>query len=258
MTVNLTCRHAIKKGLVKMRIFPAIDIKNGQCVRLRQGNFEDPHVYSNTPLNVAKQWEDNGASYIHIVDLDGALVGYSVNDEVIKSIVAEIHLPIQVGGGIRTIKEIDNKLSLGIDRVIIGTKAVKDPGFVKEAVSIFGADRIVIGIDAKDGMVAIEGWEKVSSYHAVTLAQEMKNYGIQTVVYTDISKDGMLQGPNIQHTREMVELTGLRIIASGGIASLKDLEMLEEAGVYGAIIGKALYENRIDLKTAVEMFETTE
>ncbi|MBP1756238.1 MAG: hisA, partial [Firmicutes bacterium] len=210
---------------------------------------------SESPLKIAKQWEASGASFIHIVDLDGALVGHSVNDEVIKSIVAEVKIPIQVGGGIRTIKDIENKLELGIERVIIGTKAVKDPAFIKDAVTTFGSKSIVIGIDAKDGMVAIEGWEKVSNYQAVTLAMEMKKYGVKTIVYTDISKDGMLQGPNISHTKEMVEATGLNIIASGGVSSLKDLEMLEEIKVYGAIVGKALYENRIDLKKAVDMFE---
>ncbi len=194
-------------------------------------------------------------AFIHIVDLDGALVGHSVNEEVIREIVQEIKIPVQVGGGIRTIKDIESKLSLGVERVIIGTKAVKDPGFVKEAVGIFGAERIVIGIDAKDGMVAIEGWEKVSDYQAVVLAQEMKQYGIRTIIYTDISKDGMLQGPNIAHTYELVEETGLNIIASGGISSLKDLEKLEEIHVYGAIMGKALYENKIDLKKAINMFE---
>jgi phosphoribosylformimino-5-aminoimidazole carboxamide ribotide isomerase len=239
-----------------MKLFPAIDIKNGQCVRLRQGSFQDVLVYSDIPLKIAKQWEAYGASFIHIVDLDAALVGHSVNDDVIKSIVSEVKVPIQVGGGIRTIKDIENKLNLGIDRVIIGTKAVKDPAFIKEAITTFGSKRIVIGIDAKDGMVAIEGWEKVSSYQAVALAMEMKKLGVKTIVYTDISKDGMLQGPNIGHTKEMVEVTGLNIIASGGVSSLKDLEMLEEINVYGAIVGKALYENRIDLRKAVNLFET--
>jgi phosphoribosylformimino-5-aminoimidazole carboxamide ribotide isomerase len=238
-----------------MRLFPAIDIKNGQCVRLRQGSFHDILVYSDIPVKIAKQWEAAGASFIHIVDLDGALVGHSVNDEAIKSIVEEVNIPIQVGGGIRTIKDIESKLALGVERVIIGTKAVKDPAFIKEAIAAFGARRIVIGIDAKDGMVAIEGWEKVSNYQAVNLALEMKSYGVETIVYTDISKDGMLQGPNISHTKEMAEATGLDIIASGGVTSLKDLEMLNEAGVYGAIIGKALYEKKIDLKQAVSLFE---
>jgi len=239
-----------------MKLFPAIDIKNGQCVRLRQGSFQDVLVYSDIPLKIAKQWEAAGASFIHIVDLDGALVGHSVNDEVIKGIVEEVKIPIQVGGGIRTIKDIESKLNLGVERVIIGTKAVKDPAFIKEAIATFGARRIVIGIDAKDGMVAIEGWEKVSSYHAVNLALDMKKYGVKTIVYTDISKDGMLEGPNIAHTKELAEATGLDIIASGGVSSLKDLEMLEETKViYGAIVGKALYENRVDLKTAVSLFE---
>ncbi len=238
-----------------MKLFPAIDIKNGQCVRLKQGSFRDVLVYSEMPLKVAKQWEASGASFIHLVDLDGALVGHSVNDEVIRDIVDHINIPVQVGGGIRTIKDIDNKLMGGVNRVIIGTKAVADPGFIKEAVQTFGTDKIVIGIDAKDGMVAIEGWEKVSNYNAVALALEMKQLGIKTIVYTDISKDGMLQGPNISHTKQMVDETGLQIIASGGISSLKDLEMLQEINVYGAIIGKALYEDRIDLKKAVTMFE---
>ncbi len=238
-----------------MKLFPAIDIKNGQCVRLKQGSFQEVLIYSDVPLKIAKQWEACGASFIHIVDLDGALAGHSVNDEVIKSIVEEINIPIQVGGGIRTIQDIENKLTLGVERVIIGTKAVKEPAFIKEAITLFGAEHIVIGIDAKDGMVAIEGWEKVSNYQAVELALEMKSYGVKTIVYTDISKDGMLQGPNIIHTKELAEATGLDIIASGGVSSMKDLELLKENKIYGAIVGKALYENRIDLKTAVQMIE---
>ena len=238
-----------------MILFPAIDIKNGQCVRLRQGKFQDVLVYSDTPLKIAKQWEAQGASFIHIVDLDGALVGHSVNDDIIKTIVDEVKIPIQVGGGIRSIKDIEHKLSLGIERVVIGTKAVKDPAFIKEAIATFGANRIVIGIDAKDGMVAIEGWEKISSYHAVALALEMKKIGVKTIVYTDIAKDGMLQGPNVSYTNEMAQATGLNIIASGGVSSLMDLEKLQEVNVYGAIVGKALYENRVDLKQAINLFE---
>ena len=238
-----------------MILFPAIDIKNGQCVRLRQGSFQDVLVYSDSPLKIAKEWEAAGASFIHMVDLDGALLGHSVNDDVIKSIVSEVKIPVQVGGGIRTIKDIENKLNLGVERIIIGTKAVKDPAFIKEAVTTFGSNRIVIGIDAKEGMVAIEGWEKISELNAINLALEVKKMGVNTIVYTDISKDGMLQGPNIPHTKELAEVTGMNIIASGGVTSLKDLEMLEEVNIYGAIIGKALYEKRIDLKTAVNLFE---
>ncbi len=243
------------KGLDVMKLFPAIDIKNGQCVRLRQGSFRDVLVYSNIPLKVAKEWEASGATYIHVVDLDGALVGHSVNEEVIKEIVDNVNIPIQLGGGIRSIKDIENKLNLGISRVIIGTKAAIDPGFMKEAISIFGPDKVIAGIDAKDGIVAVEGWEKLSEYNAVNLALEMKNIGVETIVYTDIAKDGMLQGPNVHYTSEIIEASGLNIIASGGVSSLKDLEKLNEINAYGAIIGKALYENNIELTKAVEMFE---
>lgn len=237
-----------------MVLYPAIDIKNGQCVRLRQGQFHDVEVYSNTPAKIAELWESQGAEYIHIVDLDGALVGHSVNDEVIKEIVNTVNVKVQVGGGIRSIKDIDHKLSLGITRVIIGTKAVENPAFVKEAINTFGADAIVVGIDAKSGMVAIEGWEKVSNYNAVTLALQMKEIGVKNIVYTDISRDGMLQGPNIVHTKEMVDATGLNIIASGGMSALTDLEHLQEVNVSGAIIGKALYEHKINLEEAIQKF----
>lgn len=239
-----------------MQLYPAIDIRNGQCVRLRQGQFHNQEVYSSSPVKVAKQWETQGASFIHLVDLDGALHGHGVNEEVIRDIASAVSVPVQVGGGIRTIKDIENKLNLGVNRVIIGTKAVENPAFIKEAISNFGADRVVIGIDAKNGMVAIEGWEKVSNYNAITLALNMKELGVKTIVYTDISKDGMLQGPNVECTKEMVDMTGLDIIASGGVSSLKDLELVNQVGVHGAIIGKALYENRINLEEAIQLFES--
>lgn len=239
-----------------MQLYPAIDIRNGQCVRLRQGQFHDQEIYSNSPVKVAKQWENQGATFIHLVDLDGALHGHGVNEDVIKEITDAVTIPVQVGGGIRTIKDIENKINLGVNRVIIGTKAVDNPAFIKEAITMFGADRIVIGIDAKNGMVAIEGWEKISSHKAVTLAMNMKELGVKTIVYTDIAKDGMLQGPNIECTKEMVEATGLDIIASGGVSSLKDLELVNQVNVHGAIIGKALYENRINLEEAIGLFET--
>jgi phosphoribosylformimino-5-aminoimidazole carboxamide ribotide isomerase len=238
-----------------MQLYPAIDIRNGQCVRLRQGQFHDQEIYSNSPVKIAKQWESQGATFIHLVDLDGALHGHGVNEDVIKDIANTVSIPVQVGGGIRTIKDIENKINLGVNRVIIGTKAVENPAFIKEAINMFGADRIVIGIDAKNGMVAIEGWEKVSNYNAVTLALNMKELGVKTIVYTDISKDGMLQGPNVECTKEMVDATGLDIIASGGVSSLKDLESVNQVRVHGAIIGKALYENRINLEEAIRLFE---
>ncbi|MCI9052083.1 MAG: 1-(5-phosphoribosyl)-5-[(5-phosphoribosylamino)methylideneamino]imidazole-4-carboxamide isomerase [Lachnospiraceae bacterium] len=238
-----------------MQLYPAIDIKNKQCVRLRQGMFHDVEVYSNTPVKVASLWEQQGASAIHLVDLDGVLVGHSVNLDVIKQIVQSVSLPAQVGGGIRTMKDIENLLNIGVSRVIIGTKAVQDSNFVKEAVKNFGSEKIVVGVDAKNGMVAIEGWEKVSNLHAVNFCLKMKDMGIKTIAYTDISKDGMLQGPNIEHTKELVDVTGIDIIASGGVSCMKDLENLYEINVQGAIIGKALYENCVDLKVAIQRYE---
>ncbi len=237
-----------------MKLFPAIDIRNGQCVRLRQGQFHDAEVYSHTPVNVAKSFEAAGAAHIHIVDLDGALAGRSVNEEVIRNIVQAVSIPVEVGGGIRTVQDIENKLNLGIGRVIIGTKAVESPQFVRESIRRFGADKIVVGIDAKNGMVATDGWEKISSYNAVQLALEMKELGVKTIVYTDISRDGMLQGPNIELMRDMVMHTGLDIIASGGVSSMKDLDDLNSVPVYGVIIGKALYERRIHLGEAVKKY----
>lgn len=237
-----------------MKLFPAIDIKNGQCVRLRQGKFKEIEVYCDVPAKVAKYFEEAGASYIHIVDLDGAVAGHTMNGEAIREIVKTVNIPVEIGGGIRTVQDIENKLLLGVDRVIIGTKAVENPQFVREIIERFGPDKIVIGIDAKNGMVATDGWEKISHYDAVSLALEMKEMGVKNIVYTDISKDGMLQGPNLLHTKEMVEKTGLNIIASGGVSSMKDLDDLNAIPVYGAIIGKAIYEKRIRLEEAVEKY----
>ncbi len=237
-----------------MKLFPAIDIKNGQCVRLRQGQFHNVEVYSQVPVRIAKNFQESGAAFIHIVDLDGALAGHSVNEDVIKAIVENVSIPVEVGGGIRTIQDIETKLNLGVGRVIIGTSAVENPHFVREALRRFGNSKIVIGIDAKNGMVATDGWEKISNYNAVQLALEMKEIGIKTIIYTDISRDGMLSGPNLEHTRDMVEKTQMDIIASGGVSSMKDLDDLNSIPVYGAIIGKALYENRVNLREAVKKY----
>lgn len=238
-----------------MQLYPAIDMKNGQCVRLRQGKFKEITVYSDSPEKVAAYWESQGATFLHLVDLDGALAGYSVNEDAIRRIVAAFSMPIEIGGGIRTEEAIERMLNLGVSRVIIGTKAVQNPLFLRDAVTHFGADRIVAGVDAKNGLVAIEGWEKVSKISASDLCGQMKEYGVRHVVYTDISRDGMLTGPNVEATKALTEETGMDIIASGGMSSMDDLRRLHEAGVKGAIIGKALYENRINLKEAVEAFE---
>lgn len=238
-----------------MQLYPAIDMKNGQCVRLRQGAFKDITIYSDTPEKVAAHWQEKGASFLHLVDLDGALAGYSVNEEVIRRIADTVSIPIEIGGGIRSKEAVERMLDLGVRRVIIGTKAAEHPEFLRDMVRTFGEEAIVAGVDAKDGMVAVEGWEKVSSLTASDLCLTMKEYGVRHIVYTDISRDGMLSGPNVEATRKLTEETGLDIIASGGVSCMEDLKCLHEAGIRGAIIGKALYENRIDLAEAVRLYE---
>ena len=238
-----------------MQLYPAIDMKNGQCVRLRQGAFKDITIYSAAPERVAAHWQEKGASFLHLVDLDGALAGYSVNEEVIRRIADTVSIPIEIGGGIRSGEAVERMLGLGVRRVIIGTKAVEHPEFLRDMVRTFGEEAIVAGVDAKDGMVAVEGWEKVSSLTARDLCLTMKEYGVRHIVYTDISRDGMLSGPNVEATRKLTEETGLDIIASGGVSCMEDLKCLHEAGIRGAVIGKALYENRIDLAEAVRLYE---
>ena len=238
-----------------MQLYPAIDMKNGQCVRLRQGAFKDITIYSDAPEKVAAHWQEKGASFLHLVDLDGALAGYSVNEEVIRRIADTVSIPIEIGGGIRSGEAVERMLGLGVRRVIIGTKAVEHPEFLRDMVRTFGEEAIVAGVDAKDGMVAVEGWEKVSSLTASDLCLTMKEYGVRHIVYTDISRDGMLSGPNVEATRKLTEETGLDIIASGGVSCMEDLKCLHEAGIRGAVIGKALYENRIDLAEAVRLYE---
>lgn len=234
-----------------MRIYPAIDIKDGNCVRLLQGRFSDLTVYGDNPTEMAKKWESLGGEYIHVVDLDGALKGQGVNAKVIKSICKHVNVPVQTGGGIRTMEDIENKLACGISRVIIGTKAVRDADFVKRAVDKYG-DKIVIGIDAKNSMVAIEGWEEVSEFKAVDFAKKMENFGVKTIVYTDIATDGTLQGPNLDAMAEMAKETNLDVIASGGVGSLEHIKTLVPTGVEGVIVGRALYTGNVDLAEAIK------
>ena len=239
-----------------MQLYPAIDMKDGKCVRLRQGAFQDMTVYSDTPEKVAAYWQEQGASFLHLVDLDGALAGHSVNEPVIEKIAKTVSIPIELGGGIRSRESVLQMLSLGIKRVIIGTKAVERPEFLSELVEEFGPDAIVAGIDARNGWVAIQGWEEISKIRALDLCIQMKDFGIHHIVYTDISRDGMLSGPNVEATKALTKETGLDIIASGGVSCIEDLEQLYREGICGAIIGKALYEKRIDLKEAVARFES--
>lgn len=234
-----------------MRIYPAIDIKDGNCVRLLQGRFSDVTVYGDNPADMAKKWESLGGEFIHVVDLDGALKGHGVNANAIKKICESVNIPVQTGGGIRSMEDIEAKLAMGINRVIIGTKAVSDSEFVKNAVEKYG-DKIVIGIDAKDGMVAVEGWEKTSDFTAVEFAKKMVEIGVKTIVYTDIATDGTLQGPNVAAMAEMAAAVDADIIASGGVGSLEHIKSLKDTGVEGVIVGRALYTGNVDLSQAIE------
>lgn len=240
-----------------MQLYPAIDMKGGKCVRLTQGLFDNVKVYSDTPAHMAKLWVEQGAGFLHLVDLDGALAGRSVNEAAIRAIVEQVSVPVQLGGGIRSAEAVKNMLSLGITRCIIGTKAVEQPEFIRQLIEQFGPEHIVVGVDAKDGMVAVQGWEKVSTVTAVSLCLQMKEYGVRHIVYTDISRDGTLTGPNISYTKMLTDETGLDVIASGGVSCMEDLAALHASGIQGAIIGKALYENRISLPDAVARFEST-
>ena len=238
-----------------MQLYPAIDIKDKKCVRLKQGLFDQVQVYSENPVEVALAWEAAGASFIHLVDLDGALQGRGVNRDVICEIVRSVHVPVQLGGGIRSLADMEEVLNMGVFRGIVGTKAVTDPKLLKKMVDSFGPSHVVCGIDAKNGLVATQGWVDVSNISAIELALQMKVYGVRTVVYTDISKDGMLTGPNVSATKTLSDATGLDIIASGGMSCMDDLQAISDAKIHGAIIGKALYEKRIDLKEAIDKFE---
>jgi phosphoribosylformimino-5-aminoimidazole carboxamide ribotide isomerase len=236
-----------------MIIFPAIDLKDGQCVRLVQGVLENKTVYSDRPEQVAAMFEDQGAQWLHIVDLDGAFTGSPRNSEAIRAIASAINIPFQVGGGLRTVEDVKRVLKLGAGRVIIGTRALQQD-FISQLLDQFGPDRIVLGLDAKDGMVAVEGWVQKSDLNALDFACRMKTLGINTAVFTDVAKDGLLKGPNLRSIEEMARVSGLQIIASGGVSSVENiraLKAMEPAGVCGAIIGKALYDGKITLQEAL-------
>lgn len=242
---------------MKMLVFPAIDLKEGRAVRLLQGRMEDSTVYAENPLEVAQRFFAEGSKYLHMVDLDGAFAGKPVNDAVIREVVEKVDLKVQVGGGIRTLERIEELLHLGVARVILGTVAVRDPELVAEAVRRYGGDKIIVGIDAKDGQVAVQGWAESTEMTASELALKMKDVGVQRIIFTDISRDGMLQGPNIESTVQLAQVSQLQIIASGGVSTLEDLEKLQtqaESGVSieGAIVGKALYSGAFTLNEALK------
>ncbi len=241
-----------------MLVIPAIDLRNGKCVRLVEGKIENETVYSDDPAEMARKWEGLGAKFLHLVDLDGAFKGKPQNLKAIKDILAALTIPAELGGGIRDMDTISAYLDMGMNRVILGTAAIANPKLVEEACAKYGGDRIVLGVDAKNGMVAIHGWDSTATKTAVELANEMKELGITRIIYTDISRDGTLKGPNLESTREIAEKTGLKVIASGGVSSLEDiiaLKTLEAYGVDSVITGKALYDGRLDLKEALAVTE---
>lgn len=236
-----------------MLIIPAIDLKDGACVRLKQGDMDQSTVFSDDPVATAARWVEEGCRRLHLVDLNGAFAGQPVNGDAVRSISKRYpKLPIQIGGGIRDFDTIEHYLSAGVSYLIIGTKAVKDPEFVNRACKQF-KDRIIVGIDAKAGMVATDGWADISEVKAVDLAKQFKASGVVAIVYTDIERDGMMQGVNIDATAELASLGGIPVIASGGVTNLKDIEALirvRDKGVFAAITGRAIYEGSLDLAQA--------
>lgn len=230
-----------------MLIFPAIDIKDNSCVRLTQGDFDKVKVYSENPVEIAKMWKNEGTEFLHVVDLDGARSESLVNKESIEKMVG-VGLPIQIGGGIRSIEKVKYLLELGVNRVILGTAAVENPDLVKELLEIYGNEKIVVSIDAKDGKVATRAWETVSEVDSVELCKSLEDMGVKTVVYTDIAKDGMLEGPNFEIYERLDKETNLQVIVSGGVSFMKDIERLKKLNPYGVIIGKAFYDNLLDFK----------
>lgn len=237
-----------------MLIIPAIDLKDGQCVRLKQGNMENVTVFSENPGTMAKHWLNNGARRLHLVDLNGAFAGKPKNELAIRSIVKAIDkkIPIQLGGGVRDLKTIERYLDNGITYVIIGTAAVKTPKFLRDACCAFPGC-IMVGLDAKGGKVATDGWSQVTNYDVIDLAKKLEDYGVEAIIYTDIGRDGMLNGVNIEATVELAEVLTIPVIASGGIASLDDVKALcavEFEGIIGAITGRAIYEGSLNFKEA--------
>jgi phosphoribosylformimino-5-aminoimidazole carboxamide ribotide isomerase len=237
-----------------MLLIPAIDLKDGQCVRLRQGDMQDATVFSEDPGAAAKHWLDQGARRLHLVDLNGAFAGKPKNEAAIRAIVDAIdgNIPIQLGGGIRDLDTIERYLDDGVSYIIIGTAAVKNPGFLRDACSAFPG-HIIVGLDAKDGKVAVDGWSKLTGHDVVDLAKKFEDYGVESVIYTDIGRDGMLNGVNIEATVRLAQALRIPVIASGGITNLDDIDALckvEEEGIIGAITGRAIYEGTLDFRAA--------
>lgn len=233
-----------------MIIFPAIDIRDGKCVRLYRGDFSTSHVVSDSPVKTAEEFKRQGAEYLHIVDLDGALSGNSSNIDMISRIIKEVKIPVQLGGGIRSIEFLGRLFDIGLSRAVIGTAALSNTCLVKEALEKFG-DRIAVGIDALDGHVAVEGWVRLSNIDYLDFAKQMEEMGVKTIIFTDINRDGMLSGPNLEALYALKNHICCDIIASGGIRDIEDINALKCMGIYGAIVGKAIYSGKLSLSEAI-------
>ena len=229
-----------------MDIIPSMHIRNGCCIKIQHDHYHAMEIFSSSPVKAAKYWEEQGAPELHIVDMDGVFVGHLVNEDAIRSIASEVSIPIEVGGGLRTIKDVENVLHLGADA------AVERPLFIRDLLQVFPADKIVVSIDAINGMVTMDGWAKLSSFNAVNMARTMRGHGVKKIVYTDI--DSILDGPNIEHMKEMLEVKGMQIAVAGGISSRKELELISSIKAPRVIVGKALYDGSISLKEAMKLY----
>ncbi|MFA5703066.1 MAG: 1-(5-phosphoribosyl)-5-[(5-phosphoribosylamino)methylideneamino]imidazole-4-carboxamide isomerase [Advenella sp.] len=237
-----------------MLLIPAIDLKDGQCVRLRQGDLKDATIFSQDPPAMARKWLDQGARRLHLVDLNGAIAGKPKNEAAIQAILKEVgdEIPVQIGGGIRDLDTIERYLDLGIQYVIIGTAAVKNPGFLQDACTAFSG-HVIVGLDAKDGKVATDGWSKLTKHDVIDLGRKFEDYGVESIIYTDIGRDGMLTGVNIEATVRLSQAVKIPVIASGGVTNLKDIEALcdvEDEGIEGVILGRSIYEGTLDFQEA--------
>lgn len=238
-----------------MIIFPAIDIRDGKCVRLTEGRFDQETIFADQPVDMAVRWANEGAQYLHLVDLDGALAGKPVNMAAIREIIKTVNIPVQLGGGIRTLDNIRECLETGVERVILGSIAVREPELVAAACKLYG-DRIVVGIDARDGQAAVEGWGVTGGISAEELAKRMAQVGVARIIYTDISRDGMLSGVNVEATASLARAAGIPVIASGGVRDMDDMKAIkaaESAGIEGVIVGKAIYMGSLNLVDALSL-----
>ena len=234
-----------------MEVIPAIDLRRGRCVRLHQGDFRRETVFSDDPLAMAQRWQEQGGPRLHLVDLDGAATGEPAHLEIISSIVAALGIPVQVGGGIRSANTARAWLEAGVERVVIGTAAVRDPDMVRAVCLDHGPERVVVSVDAREGMVALQGWTESSQVSALELAHRMAALGVTRLLYTDIARDGMLTGPDLETNAQLVRETGMAVLASGGVASVEDIQRLAPTGVEGVIVGRALYTGAVSLPDAV-------